>query len=584
MRRGLAIAGIVGLAATVVVLSRRPLTDYDLPWNLATGRILWASHAIPRIDDLAFTHGALRYVEVVGDWFLWGVRRYFGDRGLQTVGALSAAIAFGATFLRARRAHPIAMLLTSWLAAATVSWFTVRPATLSFALLSAGLLVIDGHRECVTRWTRLLPVVPLAFLWANVHGFVALFALLLAFHALDVVFEARRRPDVAGAARATALLVLAALGAASINTLGPALLLGSFRAAERFSGITEHARPSLRYLFYDVPVASALFAVAVLSIAVGKEPDGRRVPPLFDVLVSGVAIVGFFGVVRLTPVALLLLVPIAARRLSSLVPLTNLIGGAIAFTPLAAAAYAALFVETSNTPGFDAKRLPVDAADFVLRVAPAGRMYNFMPFGGYLAYRLHPRYRVFNDGRNALARSAEFVRRARVASSQPETFAQIVRDYSLEWAVTTSAEGESQDIALGRSPEWTMIYLDDVAAVYVRRSGPNAGLAAAGYRALRHHLNPSEVIEVAMSDGDLPLALWHDGALAFAQAPWSSRASFLAAAGGIAGRDPELFTRGVESLGRHSPGHPALSLLQQAWRVRLAERPATTIPPVRPLP
>jgi hypothetical protein len=162
------------------------------------------------------------------------------------------------------------------------------------------------------------------------------------------------------------------------------------------------------------------------------------------------------------------------------------------------------------------------------------------------------------------------VRRARSAGSDLSVFAEMTRGYSLEWAFTTSVEGESQDVSLARSPEWTMIYLDDVAAVYVRNDGPNAKLAAGGYRALRHHIRPAEIIQAAAGGGEVSRALWHDGALALSQAPSSPRASFLAAAGGIAVSDRDLFERGIASLGRLAPGNPSLGLLRRAWDERAA--------------
>lgn len=45
------------------------------------------------------------------------------------------------------------------------------------------------------------------------------------------------------------------------------------------------------------------------------------------------------------------------------------------------------------------KRLPVQAADFVLKNDLRGKMFNVYSFGGYLIHRLYPERRVFIDGR-----------------------------------------------------------------------------------------------------------------------------------------------------------------------------------------
>ena len=47
---------LTGVLVCGAVCAFRPLRDFDLPWNLATGRLIWQTGSIPRIDDLAFTH------------------------------------------------------------------------------------------------------------------------------------------------------------------------------------------------------------------------------------------------------------------------------------------------------------------------------------------------------------------------------------------------------------------------------------------------------------------------------------------------------------------------------------------------
>jgi len=82
---------------------------------------------------------------------------------------------------------------------------------------------------------------------------------------------------------------------------------------------------------------------------------------------------------------------------------------------------------------------------------------------------------------------------------------------------------------IGRDPRWTMVYLDDCAAVYVRQDGPNRALAARGYRMLRHLTLPPR----GPVAPELLPALRHDAALALAQDPSSLRARALVAAAGL---------------------------------------------------
>ena len=164
------------LVACAAVLSRRQLSDYDLPWNLATGRILLETRQIPRVDDLAFTARPLRYVEVLGDALLYAVYAVTGAAGLQLLCAGIGALALA---LLVSRAEGLGALRWLWGALglyAGSQWFIMRPVMFSYVGVILTLIVLEAHRRAPDRRRgRLLlsSLVPLFFVWANVHGFVA---------------------------------------------------------------------------------------------------------------------------------------------------------------------------------------------------------------------------------------------------------------------------------------------------------------------------------------------------------------------------------------------------------------------------
>jgi hypothetical protein len=100
--------------------------------------------------------------------------------------------------------------------------------------------------------------------------------------------------------------------------------------------------------------------------------------------------------------------------------------------------------------------------------------------------------------------------------------------------------------------------------VYVKTVGPNAELARAGYRVLRHLTPPPLVLQAAVDRSISPADLGHDGALALEQAPDSPRAAFLAACGAIALRDAPRFASARARLAKLAPGHPSLNALDAA--------------------
>jgi hypothetical protein len=167
-------------------------------------------------------------------------------------------------------------------------------------------------------------------------------------------------------------------------------------------------------------------------------------------------------------------------------------------------------------------------------------MWDFSPFGGYLAWRLYPEYLIFMDGRNTHAHSVSSVLRSSAAMYDRGQFVALTNEFEMQFAVMSAKDQEAFGIPLAQSPDWTMVHLDDVSSVYVRNDGANTALAARGYKLLRHLSTPLE------------------------QDPTSARAAFFAAAGELAVRDFGAFDLAVQRLTLLASGHPAISALLQA--------------------
>ncbi len=577
--RWFAAPAVIGASLVLLALGMRRLGDPDLGWHLATGRAIWTSSSIPTVDTLAFGHGRLRYTAVASDVLLYLAARAGGPLGLQLLGAL-VAIALGAVvFLHARRG-PAGFLAASLVVAGMSSWLAVRPAELSFLLLAATAWLLELHRSAPdARRGRLalaaLP--PLFFVWANAHGFVALGAALATGYVLYRL-AARIARGRAGALlpaedgtdlRPAAVAVALALAAACVNTAGPRLLLGVYRFDEDFGAIAEWAPTTLHLLLHDEPLALVVAALGLAALFLGRDPraPSRRVPALYDAAVIVGALAFMSRTTRMIPLAILLVTPVAAARLGWIVPRTRTMVAACSSATIAAGGLMLLAPTTSLGTGFEPSVLPVSATEWVAAARPAGRMWNFWPFGGYLAWTLGPEREVFMDGRNTLAHDLETVTRANRSIADRRAFEQLADELGMEWAITSAPPGDpSAGAGVARSPAWTMTYLDDVAAVYVRRDGPNAGLAAGGYRVLRHDMPPGLVLSLAIGGGEGAAALALDGRRAAEQAPWSKRSNFLSACGAIAAHDHARYAEAVDRLRRLGAEEALLEALEQGRR------------------
>lgn len=572
----------LGCVGSGVIMSRRQLTDYDLPWNLATGRLLLERGRIPSVDELAYTARPLRYVEVFGDASLFALYSRTGAAGLQVLCAGIGLLAVALLHVRTARLGALRWLWGALGLFALSDWCVMRPVMFSWLAILLTLGALDAHRrdpEQRRGRAALASLVPLFFLWANVHGFVALGVPLVLAYAAYRALVARivawfghagpLGPALDGRGwRYTGIVAALATAAACINSMGPRLLLGPFRLNERFDQITEWARPSLQYFVSDQPFLSLWFLLSLALWATGRDRlTGNRIPSAFSAGEVLFAAAVTAGAVRMFPLGALLMAHAATSRMNEPMALRPLVAAACAGCPLIAALGLAIEVPLSKPAGFDRAYLPVGAAEFIAAVHPRGRMYNFMPYGGYLALHLWPEHRVFTDGRDVLAREQELIDAVSRAARNPADFATLERRFGFDWAVVSAREGELLDAGIARSTAWVMIYLDDISAVYVRRDGESAALGAGGYRVLRHLIQPGPLLlHAATLDPSFGSDLAHDGALALTQAPDSPRAAFLAACGALATRDEVAFEAAYRRLAWLMPTHPALALLSARWQ------------------
>lgn len=573
---------VAGLVAFAVALSLRRLGDFDLPWHLATGRFITELRGIPRLDPLSYTHDRLTYVEPLTEVPLYWLIVIGGPKALQVAGGLVGAGIGFALFWQLRAQIATAYVAAALGLAAIYSWLVVRPATLSFLLIALELWVIEVHRRRAAERAgqMILLLFPIAvLLWANAHGFATIGAGLFACYACyrGVCRWARGRFDGlfpqrdAAAARATLLSAMASLLTSTLNLAGPTLRIGpnllssDTQSAFAFSAITEFASPSLEFFVHWEPLGAVVAAVALASLVPARGVDGRwNWPNAYDIgcVIAGVA--GLSWVVRSVPLGVLVMLPVGARRLGAHVPNTVITRWGLASCSWLAAGFALLRIDTSVGFGFEPTHFPELAVKYISREKPQGRMWNFSPFGGYLAWRLYPEYLTFMDGRNTQAHSVSSVLRSSAAMYDSAQFVALTNEFEMQFAVMGAKDQAAFGIPLAQSPDWTMVHLDDVSAIYVRNGGANTALAARGYRMLRHLTAPFEVLNLAVKGDRLAPLLRDDGRLATTQDPTSARAAFFAAAGELAARDFRAFDLAVQRLMLLAPGHPAISALLQA--------------------
>lgn len=567
--------GRVGLLGALAVQAFKRLADPDLPWHLALGRYIASQRKIPSIDPLAFTHRPVQYIEFLSDLGFYGLMRVGGPLLLQLFGAVLLALLALLLLARCRGAGPIALVVVALALAAIGDWILVRPATLSFVLLAFTLWVLDAHRREPDRkrtrvWLMLL--VPLFGLWVNLHGFAVLGLVLLVFHAgyrgacrltrgrLPRLFPKQDGGD-AGRTLIVATLCVAASGA---NVAGYQLLTAPLRVGGDFSRIGEWQRTSLEFLARHELGMLAFGVVVALALAFGREPNESRVPPAYELGLLAVAVFLGLSALRMLPVAVIIAAPIVARRLAALAPVTPSLHWLSGLSLTVVGPILLVQNPTSFGRGFEPAHFPEAAVSFIEREHPAGRMWNYLDFGGYLSWRLYPEHLVMIDGRSSWVHAPALVDQFHASLRDDAAFESLVSEYTLEWAIVRAKPNEPFGAPIAKSPAWTLVYLDGMSAVYVRKAGPNAALAARGYRLLRHLTAPQMALDAALRGQLAPSDLDHDAQLAIEQSPDDPRAWFFEAAAAISTGDTARLGRARAQLTRLVPGHPLIAVFDAA--------------------
>ena len=175
------------LPAAAALLTR--MRAIDLAYHVRTGEAMLASGHLIRTDPFTFTSRGDPWLnqQWAADIVFGGAHRLLGWGGVAIVYAIACGVGFAFLYLHGRARG--ASSRTS--AVLTLGGFIVstgpapRPQALAVPLFTAtGLLLVRKDRW---RWL----VVPIAVLWANVHGSFVLAPLLVAFVVAEELLDAR---------------------------------------------------------------------------------------------------------------------------------------------------------------------------------------------------------------------------------------------------------------------------------------------------------------------------------------------------------------------------------------------------------
>jgi hypothetical protein len=341
-----------------------------------------------------------------------------------------------------------------------------RPHLVSFAGMAACSLFIE-RSAAAGSVAPLVWTVPLVALWSNLHVECVFGVALIGLFGMGELI----RPSVLTHRTALhALLIAAACVAATAANpygWGLAAYLSENVSVPRILAIAELRPPYLPdyRAFYAYLIAGGL-------LLAWRWRSLRLWEGLTAICFAGL---GLFYL-RLTPLVFLVTAPMVAARVAAL-PALGIDRRAIVITAAALAVACsriplpllATEIEVGTRAVAPPEFFSSGAIAFIERTGLQGNVFNSHNLGGYLAWELYPRVRVFQDSRLQAAPPA-FFRSLILASRSQADWNALVAD--IDWAVV-SVPRPNELSGHGRFPasEWGSVYMDDAMEIVVRRAG-----------------------------------------------------------------------------------------------------------------
>jgi hypothetical protein len=470
----------IGLPVLGALLANLP--SVDLGYHLRVGGAILDNGAIPRIDSLTFSAVSSPWqdqqwgAEVV----LAAVYRLAGWTGLAILRAALVGLIFGQVFDLCRRGHTTrtAALLTLAAFGLAIVTLALRPQLFGMALFAATLWLVVRRRD---HPRALWLVVPIAAVWANVHGSFFLGPVLLGLAALEDLAE--RRSDEAGR---TVLAGLAAAVATVVNPFGPAVwqyAVGISTNAVITTRISEWQPTTVRS-----PEGLAFFAsaglIAVLLVALARRGNAVPVTILFWLVpFAGLAAWAVRGLAWWPLVAAVTVARVTADPPGSAPPRErtgnptmrrlNVVLAAL----LVLSGVALLPIWRAQDPGLRAPEGVVGIAPSgitgALRglVGPGDRLFAPQPWGSWFEFAL-PETTVFIDSRIELFAPGVWDDYEAINDGRADWQARLA-----QWNVTIVVALDNFGSLpltdrLAADPAWRQVYSDKDGRVFVRSDRP----------------------------------------------------------------------------------------------------------------
>ena len=459
--------------------------DPDFWWHLRIGRWMVDNGRLPSSDIFTFTAAGHVWTdhEYLTEILMWLTYSTLGLTVLVALFGLLTWAGFWLIYLQVRR-QPFVFIgvgIAIGAIAGSPIWGP-RAQMITFALSCLELYWLRGYLSGRSRAIVYFPLVMVA--WANLHGgWVIGFVWLAVALAAELWGWAWDQDNPVHRMHVRRLIIVGLASAIAVAATPHFLSLYPYpfetqgsEAQQRL--IVEWASPNFHNLELR-PFEGMIFLV-VVGFALKR-------PSTFDLLLALLGIGLALQNVRNIALFVVAVTPVlintyggwwtdytAAHSWKFELPPRPVFAVITAVVLLVIVGTTSLRVSSAISPArqaqLDASNYPAGAADWLEAHPEVGtRMFNQYGFGGYLAYRFYPQpnRRVFIFGEAALMGDSLLNEYADVYYVRSD-WKKVLDKYGVDYVVEN--RGDPLPNLLATQPDWTLVYQDKVAVIYVRKT------------------------------------------------------------------------------------------------------------------
>lgn len=479
----LAYVALVLSAGAIIALCAFKILDRDFWWHIKAGEIMVTTHRLITTDPFAFTREGLPYIathEWLAQIILYAAHALGGTAGvigLRTAGVLASLMILLA--IDTKRIWPNAFLLILTAASGLPS-FMDRPQLFTFIILST-LLVLWSQEK-----VRIVPILILQILWANLHGGAAIVGLLFPIARIaQHMWEYRNTANRSQPFLLYGLLLLLCLliTPSGFDTIQYTISLFTDNTTKFINEWQPRAIKT--YLLWIGPwwiavAAALLFGKkkriywSILLVATGIASRQAFRHEVLFVLTATAAIMA-----QLSHIPTWDKLRTRILRAHIVQPISVTILLLLLTTPPAYAAYRNL-VQRDYLYGYGVFAPAANAYDFLEKNSIRGNTFNTYGVGGYLIYKGYPERKVFIDGRN-VDYGFDFMAATYAAGIDTKAWDAMEKKYNLTVALVdydaiTDPTSIPYSNHLDKNKSWALVFIDDTSAIYLKRTAENETL------------------------------------------------------------------------------------------------------------